>query len=197
MYRLLQPADYVRMPWRNGGGRTTEIALHPPDATGNGFDWRVSVADIATDGPFSRFPGVDRTIVLIAGAGMRLDGDGHAAELRAPFEPYAFSGDDGVACTLVAGPVRDFNLMLRRGRASGHVAIVREAGMRIVPARFLVCYAASGALECLLPAHSPVTLVADHAMIIEENAAAASAPIAINPLSGDGVGLVATIELSA
>ncbi len=135
--------------------------------------------------------------MLIAGAGMRLDGDGHAAELRTPFEPYAFSGDDGVACTLVAGPVRDFNLMLRRGRASGQVAIVREAGMRIVPARFLVCYAASGALECLLPAHSPVTLAADHAMIIEESAAAASAPIAINPLSGDAVGLVATIELSA
>jgi environmental stress-induced protein Ves len=47
---------------------------------------------------------------------MRLDGDGHAALLAAPFEPYSFSGDDTIDCTLVDGPVRDFNLMLRRGR---------------------------------------------------------------------------------
>jgi environmental stress-induced protein Ves len=197
MHRLLQPADYVRMPWRNGGGRTTEIALHPPDATSDTFDWRVSVADVAANGPFSRFPGVDRTIVLITGAGMRLDGDGHAAELRTPFEPYAFSGDDGIECTLLNGAVRDFNLMLRRSRARGHVAIVRDEGMRIVPARFLVCYAAIGAVECLLPAHSAVTIASDHAIVIEDEGAAASAPIAINPLSGDAVALVAAIELLA
>ncbi len=194
MHRLLQPADYVRMPWKDGGGRTTEIALQPPHATSDTFDWRVSVADVAANGPFSQFPGVDRTIVLIAGAGMRLDGDGHAAELRTPFEPYAFSGDDGIVCTLLAGPVRDFNLMLRRGRARGHVAVVREMGMRIAPARFLVCYAAVGALECLLPAHSPVTIASDHAMVIEGEGAAANAPIAINPLSGNAVALVAAIE---
>ncbi len=197
MYRLLRPADYVRMPWKNGGGQTSEIALHPPDATGNGFDWRVSVADIATDGPFSPFPGVDRTIVLIDGAGMRLDGGGQTAELRTQFEPYAFSGDDAIACTLVAGPVRDFNLMLRRGRASGQVAVMRDAGMRIAPARFIVCYAATGALECLLPAHSPVTLAIDHALVVEDGGVAASAPIAINPLCRDAVALVATIELAA
>jgi environmental stress-induced protein Ves len=195
MHRLLQPADYVRMPWKNGGGRTSEIALYPPDATSDAFDWRVSVADVAANGPFSRFPGVDRTIVLIAGAGMRLDGDGHAAELRTPFEPYAFSGDDAIVCTLLAGPVRDFNLMLRRGRARGHVAVVRDEGMRIAPARFVVCYAAAGALECLLPAHSPVTLASDHALTIEDEGAAVGAPIAINPLSGDAVALVAAIEL--
>ena len=197
MHRLLQPADYVRMPWKNGGGQTTEIALHPPDAGCDTFDWRVSVADVAADGPFSRFPGVDRTIVIIAGAGMRLDGDGHAAELRTPFEPYAFSGDDGVTFTLVAGPVRDFNLMLRRGRAHGRVSVVRNAGMRIAPARFVVCYAAAGALECLLPAHAPLTLAIDHAMVVEDDGAAAGAPIAINPLSGDAVALVAAIELTA
>ncbi len=197
MYRLLQPSDYVRLPWKNGRGRTTEIAVYPPTATADGFDWRVSVAEVATDGPFSRFPGVDRTIVLIAGAGMRLDGDGHAADLRTPYEPYAFRGDDGISCTLVAGPVREFNLMLRRGRARGHVAIVSDAGMRIAPARFLVCYAAAGALECLLPAHSPVTLATDHAMVVENSDPAATVPIAINPLSGDAVGLAAVIELSA
>ena len=121
MHRLLKPADYVRMPWKDGGGHTTEIAAHPADATLASFDWRVSIADVAADGPFSCYPGVDRVIVLVSGAGMRLTGDAHTAELRAPFEPYAFSGDDVLSCSLIEGPVRDFNLMLRRGRTQGRV----------------------------------------------------------------------------
>ena len=196
MYRLLQPADFVRVPWKDGGGRTTEIVVHPPGATIKAFDWRVSVAEIAADGPFSRFPGVDRTIVMIAGAGMRLEGDGQAVDLRVPYEPYAFSGDAGIDCSLVAGPVRDFNLMLRRGRAQGTVTVVRDAGARIVPARFRVCYAATGVLECLLPGHPPLTLAADHALVVEDDGAAASGPMALNPLSGDAVALVATIEVA-
>ena len=72
MHRVLTPADYRRMPWKNGGGHTTEIAAEPPGAGMASFAWRVSVADIAHDGPFSAFPGVDRTLVLLAGDGMRL-----------------------------------------------------------------------------------------------------------------------------
>src|SRR5215475_5956544 len=94
MHRLLQPADYARMPWKNGGGQTTEIAVHPAGATLADFDWRVSIADITADGPFSGFAGVDRTLVLLSGAGVRLTGTTHMAELRVPYEPYAFSGDD-------------------------------------------------------------------------------------------------------
>jgi environmental stress-induced protein Ves len=118
MHRLLKPADYVRMPWKDGGGQTTQIAVHPSDSTLSTFDWRVSFADVAVDGPFSQFAGVDRILVLLSGAGMLLSGDAHAVELRAPFEPYAFSGDDEISCALVDGPVRDFNLMMRRGRVA-------------------------------------------------------------------------------
>jgi environmental stress-induced protein Ves len=194
MHRLLKPADYVRMPWKNGGGHTIQIANHPEGARVGAFDWRVSVADVATDGPFSPFPGVDRTIVLLAGAGMRLHGGGHAVELRAPFEPYAFGGDDAIVCTLVGGAVRDFNLMVRRDRARGDVTVVREAGARILPARWRICYAASGALECLVPGHPPLALAAEHSVIVEEDADAPRAPLAVNPLSGDAVALVASIE---
>ena len=72
MVRLLTPADFHSMPWKNGAGRTTEIAVHPPGAALDTFAWRVSIADVERDGPFSRFPGIDRTIVLLEGAGMRL-----------------------------------------------------------------------------------------------------------------------------
>jgi environmental stress-induced protein Ves len=193
MHRLLQPSDYVRMPWKNGGGVTAEIALHPPGSSWETFDWRVSTAAIAGDAPFSSFPGVDRTLVLLGGAGIRLGGDGHAIELRTPFEPYAFSGDDRIGCTLLDGPVRDFNLMTRRGRTEGRVVVVRDAGMRVPPSRFVVCFAAAGSIECLLPAHAPLTLAADHALVVEEEKSAASAPLAVNPLSGDAVALVALI----
>src|SRR5512147_1621544 len=72
--RVLGPADYRTMPWKNGGGRTTEIAAAPRGADLAGFTWRISVAELERDGPFSAFPGVDRTLVLLAGNGMRLTG---------------------------------------------------------------------------------------------------------------------------
>ena len=58
------------MPWRNGLGTTTEIAAEP-SADGR-FHWRLSIADVAQSGPFSSFEGYDRTIAVVAGAGMRL-----------------------------------------------------------------------------------------------------------------------------
>jgi environmental stress-induced protein Ves len=76
------PLDYARMPWKNGGGQTTEIAVSAGASLAD-FDWRVSIAEINADGPFSAFAGVDRTLVLLSGAGVRLTGTTHMAELRA------------------------------------------------------------------------------------------------------------------
>jgi environmental stress-induced protein Ves len=125
MYRLLTPSDYRPMPWKNGGGRTIEIAAYPIGATLDEFLWRVSIADVERDGPFSRFPGIDRTIVLLEGAGMRLRSGTRDIELTTRFVPHDLSGDDAIECTLVAGPSRDFNAMFRRGRARGRVVVVR------------------------------------------------------------------------
>lgn len=49
---LLRRADYRRMRWKNGLGWTTEI-LRQPDH--DGFDLRLSVAEIESDAPFSPF----------------------------------------------------------------------------------------------------------------------------------------------
>lgn len=113
------------MPWRNGGGTTTEIAIAPEGAglTGERFLYRVSIADVASSGPFSRFDGCDRHIMLIDGAGMTLDCGAHGLiALEKPFEPRWFSGDWDVTGTLVAGAVRDFNLIVDRTRASATLA---------------------------------------------------------------------------
>jgi environmental stress-induced protein Ves len=193
MHRLLAPADYRRMPWKNAGGHTTEIAAAPPNATLDTFDWRVSIADVERDGAFSRFPGVERTITLLSGDGMRLGIDDREIELRAPFEPYTFDGACEVRCALIAGPVRDFNLMVRRDRAHGVVTIVRDEGARIAGARVRIVYAHCGGIEVLLPAHPPVALGVDHALAIEADEGT-GADIVVNPLEPDAVALIASVD---
>lgn len=112
-------------PWKNGGGATRELACWPPGAGMDDFDWRVSVATIAASGPFSRFAGVDRQIMLLAGDGVHLHAPGgldHRLDQR--WQPLAFAGEAAVACTLLGGESTDFNLMLRRGRWQGGVQVV-------------------------------------------------------------------------
>ena len=61
------------MAWKNGGGETAEIAVFPEGACYDDFHWRLSMARIAADGPFSTFPNVDRTLALIEGNGMVIE----------------------------------------------------------------------------------------------------------------------------
>lgn len=194
-HQLLSPSDFRRMPWKNGAGRTTEIDAYPPRAALDAFDWRISVADVARGGPFSRFAGIDRTIVVIAGAGMRLHGNGHAVVLQALYEPYTFSGDVELDCALIDGPVRDFNLMVRRNRAHGDVTVVRDEGARLPPARFRFCYTATGSCECLVAGHPPLVVSTDHALRVEDDPAS-GAPLSVNPLTADAVALLIAIDLA-
>ena len=105
----------VPQPWKNGAGFTREIAAAA--ARPDGFDWRISVAEIARDAPFSAFPGVDRCIVLLQGPGLRLRAADASVDHRldTPYVPYHFSGDVALHATLLGGPSRDFNVMVRRG----------------------------------------------------------------------------------
>ena len=110
-------------PWRNGGGVTRELLAWPDPA-----DWRlrISVADIAADGPFSAFPGVQRWFVLLSGEGVVLDFDNHGLALRPGDTPLAFDGAAAPGCRLMDGPVRDLNLMVRGG-AGGMAAVSPDA----------------------------------------------------------------------
>jgi uncharacterized protein len=198
-HNVLSPADYRRMPWKNGGGHTAQIFEYPAGAGLESFAWRVSVADVEKDGPFSPFPGVDRTLVLLAGAGMRLTGDAEPLELHTLFEPIAFSGDQELACSLVAGPVRDFNLMVRRGSARGDIVIRREGGEGegpIAPANAFVCFAASGASECLVAGRPPIALAEAHALVVTSESEGAAQAISVNPLAAGAVALVAVIHFT-
>lgn len=192
-YQLLAPADYRRMPWKDGGGHTAEIATHPAGAGLTEFVWRVSVADVTQDGPFSRFPGVDRTLVLLSGDGMHFSGSGSPMELHARFEPITFAGEAAIDCALTRGPTRDFNLMVRRDAASGEVVVVRDSGVALAPAHAYVCYGAEGASECLVAGHAPIALAQDHAVVVLGVGTAVTPGLHVSPCSPGAVALVVVI----
>lgn len=105
------------MPWKNGGGETREIVASPAGATLDTLDWRVSLATVAADGPFSVFKDVERTLCVIRGAGIQLQvGDLAPVDLHVVSEPYTFDGEAATSSRLINGPIEDLNVMSRRGR---------------------------------------------------------------------------------
>ncbi|MFH7338414.1 HutD family protein [Streptomyces sp. KHY 26] len=123
--RVLRADGRAAAPWKNGGGLTREVAAAPDGAGTADFAWRVSLADVAREGPFSRFEGVDRVITLVDGPGMVLTVDGSAHTVAERYAPFAFPGDADTDCRLLGGPLVDFNVMTRRGRAGARVEILR------------------------------------------------------------------------
>ncbi|MGZ8289640.1 MAG: HutD/Ves family protein [Telluria sp.] len=114
---LIPFASLEPSPWKNGGGTTTEIVTYPPEAAFDEFDWRISLATIAQDGPFSVFPGIDRTLALVEGTGANLDFNGERRFFLSDEDPVVeFPGEDSVVATVANGATTDFNVMTRRGR---------------------------------------------------------------------------------
>lgn len=123
LLRHVPAASHRRTRWKNGDGWTTELGIEPARADLNGdFDWRVSIADIEQDGPFSLFPGVERDLFLLEGAGMILDIDGTEHCLDRPLQRVHFDGEARVDCRLIDGPTRDFNVMVRARSIVAYIA---------------------------------------------------------------------------
>lgn len=108
MIHVLGPSQFRVQPWANGRGQTVELARKD---TSGGMVWRISVATVAENGPFSRFPGIQRSLTVIDGPGFRISGDG-VDLLAAPLRPVSFDGGLSVAARDVTGISRDFNVMM-------------------------------------------------------------------------------------
>lgn len=122
MARLISHQLLLPAAWKNGAGSTTELAVYPAGAGFADFDWRVSLATIARSGPFSAFPGIERSLALVAGDPVQLAIDGAAAAtLDAHSAPVRFAGEAEVYAS-TAGSSTDFNLMTRRGRCRHQLA---------------------------------------------------------------------------
>jgi environmental stress-induced protein Ves len=126
------PANaYREAPWKNGGGLTREIAAEFLDDAGTHLGWRISIATIDRDGPFSEFRGYHRTIVALDGDPVELDIDGTRVLLQLG-EPVEFSGEARVACRLTASRARDLNVMTLRS------AYVHDLEIVTAPQRFVL-----------------------------------------------------------
>jgi environmental stress-induced protein Ves len=144
----LLPADRrAPQPWRNGGGVTFEIAAEPA----GDFDWRLSLAIIEEEGPFSEFPGVDRTL-LVAEGRIELGVADREPQIYDASEAAAvFPGDIPSAALLPDGPAAVLNLMTRRGAWTGALErrTIEHAGT-VICQDITFVLAPSGGLEAQL-----------------------------------------------
>ncbi|KGJ92675.1 HutD/Ves family protein [Colwellia psychrerythraea] len=111
MLTLFSPENFKTIPWKNGLGHTTELAISN-GGTLDKFDWRLSIASVVNDGQFSNFAGYQRNLVLIEGEGLILDhGNGDVDELTNLLDIARFDGGNNTHGALVNGGIRDFNIM--------------------------------------------------------------------------------------
>lgn len=138
--RIIRKSEHRLVPWRNGQGTTREI-IQNPDAPADGrFDWRLSIATVDRSGPFSVFPGIDRTIAVLSGDGFMLRVADQEAHLSTQSSPYAFAGELVAAALVAGGPSSDLNIMTRRAAfrhgmtrlPAGASTIARNAAITIL-----------------------------------------------------------------
>jgi environmental stress-induced protein Ves len=188
--RVLRAAGRPAAPWKNGGGVTREIAAWPEGAGMDDFAWRVSLADVRADGPFSAFPGVDRTLTLVEGAGMDLTVGGVRTLADQRFVPRDFAGDTATACRLIDGPVVNFNVMYRRDRTEATTTVVRGRTAVAVPRRATVLVVALDGPASLETAGAGIELGPYDAVL------AAGGPLGGSLGLLDAVGRTALVTLS-
>jgi environmental stress-induced protein Ves len=121
--RLIRLDDAEPQPWRNGGGVRRDLIHGPAE---DDWQWRVSVAEIAANGPFSPFPGVERWFAVVRGAGVDLAFAGAMKRVTRNSPPLCFDGEAAPPCSLIDGPAVALNLLLRGG-IRGALAVAMDA----------------------------------------------------------------------
>ena len=123
--RIQRVDEHSAMPWANGLGTSYEVAS---DRNADGeWTWRVAIAPVVLDGPFSVMPGVDRELVVIEGNGMVLNVDDESVKCM-PGQVVRFSGDSVTIARLLDGPTVDLGLMTVRGSVTGSMLVVVDVG---------------------------------------------------------------------
>jgi uncharacterized protein len=169
--RIIRASEHKPMPWKNGGGTATAIVESPPGAGFDAFDWRISGAHVGRDGPFSIFPDVDRTMLILRGKELCLHGlASNPVRLTVTSAPFDFHGDVQVSATLTDGPVDDLNIMVDRRRfqraarrlSAGSVAQIEPRGVLLV-------YAEKGEMQ-VRTAKGHAAIQANDTVVCEEMA---------------------------
>jgi len=146
---IIRYASLRPVPWKNGGGITREVQRTP--AAGEPFRWRVSIAEIDSSGPFSNFAGYRRIMVLLKGAGVRLNfADGPSAKLSQAGDLTRFDGARATECELLGGPSTDLNLMVAASMPDVTTGVERLGAPRPLPpgsSGVVLCFPISGTVR--------------------------------------------------
>lgn len=185
---FLDPAAYRPVPWKNGGGVTTDIAGEYRDGVEpggwEGMIWRLSRTRIERPGPFSDLPGYDRLLAVTDGAGLVLHPKGRPPlDVRTPFRPVRFAGEWPIDSELTQGPVGVLNLLADRTRVAIELCFLGAAGETALPAA-----------PAILLAFSPATLrLDDRGIALARDAAVRIAGPGVVAVE-DGLVAVATLN---
>lgn len=162
------------MRWKNGAGWTSEIfRLDDPNGSeSRPWLWRLSIAALEQDGPFSIFPGIDRELLMLSGNGLNLRFDDGETHRMKPFDRLRFAGERGAYGTLIDGPSRDFNLMWQRTHFDARLSqrrIIDGETLTTVPGQSWVVHVLSG--QALVPETAVVMAPGDTALLHAQSAA--------------------------
>ena len=152
---VLELRQCPSVPWKNGGGTVRPLVAHPPDAGFDDFHWRISVAEVTADGPFSGFQGVDRCVVLLDGQGILLSAEeGGEWLLDRPLQVLKFPGELSLTASLIQGPIRNLSVLVRRELCRMAVEPIEGVTQRVFDqggATLVLCLAGSALIESQAP----------------------------------------------
>lgn len=157
--QILRAVNYKVMPWKNGLGSTTEIAISPNRDNHSDFDWRVSMAQVTSDGPFSSFPEIDRTLLVLDGAGIMLTVADCAPVQIDDTSIHSFAGDQPTSASLINGPIVDLNIMSRRGvvqHAVRRIKVMAKQTFLVSPVALLFVETGTLTIRCGTETHEIV-----------------------------------------
>jgi uncharacterized protein len=139
--QIIAPEQFKILPWKNGKGTTTELAISS-EGTMENFDWRLSIATVSEDGPFSNFAGIERNLILIEGSGIQLTHDHQKVDsLNNNLDFATFDGGSFTAGTLINGSIKDFNLMHNPDRFEAKVITIKQSkSIRVQPSDWCFIY---------------------------------------------------------
>lgn len=123
MITKFDKSSFQIMPWKNGGGSTLE--LFKISANESDFLFRLSIATVGSNGPFSIFPGIERILLLLEGNGFKLNKKSQEIILDKTESPLYFQGEEEITCELLQGSCRDFNVMTRRDYATSSISFLK------------------------------------------------------------------------
>ncbi len=170
MINIITPSQFKTIPWKNGLGETTELAIDEGGSV-NHFGWRLSIASVVSDGLFSDFSGYHRQLVLIEGNGVKLTHNGNEIDqLDKLLSIASFDGGCQTVGSLVSGPIKDFNIMTNKKKYSAIVETYPGShSVTLVNQSLCFAYGLSSNIEVILENQQTLTLPKGHLLNFEES----------------------------